>query len=63
MCDAPNKRNHVTIDQSIADATASVEMEGLHVDDDTKDWCRMLLLHEITLEQYLLYAKQKVGVA
>ena len=58
MCAEVNEQNHVTIDQSIADAVASVEMEGLHVDDDPKDWCRMLLRHEITLEQYLLHAKQ-----
>ena len=38
-----------TIDKSIANAVASVEMEGLHIDEQSKIWCKQLLLKEITM--------------
>ena len=38
-------------------------MEGYHVDEECKEWCRKLLSSEITLEQYLDFAKKKAGVA
>lgn len=51
------------ISKSIANAAASVEMEGFHVDDKCREWCRKLLMGEISFEQYLAYAKEKVGAS
>ncbi len=51
------------VNKSIANAVASVEMEGYHVDDECRAWCRKLLMKEITFEQYLAYAKEKVGAS
>ena len=36
-------------------------MEGLHVSDDCKEMCRMLLSGEITMDQYLDYVKPSVA--
>lgn len=49
-----------SVNKSIAHAAASVEMEGFHVDDECREWCRKLLMKEISFEQYLAYAKEKV---
>lgn len=46
-----------SIEQSIRTAEVSLRMEGLHVSDDCKEMCRMLLSGEITMEQYLNYVK------
>ena len=45
------------IEQSIRATEVSLHMEGLHVSDDCKEMCRMLLSGEITMEQYLNYVK------
>ncbi len=50
------------LDKAIKNASASIEMEGLTVDEQSKIWCKMLLLNEITLEQYLTLVKEKAGV-
>jgi hypothetical protein len=50
------------IEKAIKNASASVEMEGLLVDEQSKALCRKLLLNEITFEQYLTLVKQKAGV-
>ena len=52
----------MSIDRAIENAAASVEMEGYHIDEKSKDWCRQLLCKEITMEQYIQLAKQKAGV-
>lgn len=52
-----------TVEKTVANAAASVEMEGYHVDAECRDWCRMLLLGEITFDQYLALAKKKAGVS
>ena len=52
-----------SFERTVANAAASVEMEGYHVDKECRDWCRMLLAGEITLEQYLALAKKKAGVS
>ncbi|MGN0500314.1 MAG: hypothetical protein ACI4HK_04110 [Ruminococcus sp.] len=51
-----------SIDKSIKNAVASVEMEGFHIDEQSKTWCRQLLLKEITMEEYIRRVKQKAGV-
>ena len=52
-----------SIERTIANAVASVEMEGFHVDEDCRNWCQMLLDGKITFQQYLENAKKKFGVA
>ena len=51
-----------SLDKSIANAVASIEMEGFHIDEQGKALCKKLLSHEITMEEYLNLLKQKVGV-
>ncbi|MGN0461181.1 MAG: hypothetical protein ACI4HZ_01925 [Ruminococcus sp.] len=51
-----------TIDKSINNAAASIEMEGFHIDEQSKIWCKQLLLNEITMEEYISKVKQKAGV-
>lgn len=51
-----------TIDKSIKNAVASIEMEGFHIDEQSKIWCKQLLLNEITMEEYISKVKQKAGV-
>lgn len=51
-----------SIDKSIKNAVASVEMEGFHIDEQSKIWCKQLLLKEITMEEYIRRVKQKAGV-
>lgn len=51
-----------TIDKSINNASASIEMEGFHIDEQSKIWCKQLLLNEITMEEYISKVKQKAGV-
>lgn len=51
-----------SIDKSIKNAVASVEMEGFHIDEQSKIWCKQLLLNEITMEEYISKVKQKAGV-
>lgn len=50
------------IEKAIKNASASVEMEGFSVDEQSKIWCRKLLLNEITMEQYISLVKEKAGV-
>ncbi len=50
------------IDKAIKNASASVEMEGFSIDEQSKILCKKLLLNEITMEDYILLVKQKAGV-
>lgn len=50
------------IDKAIKNASASVEMEGFSIDKQSKILCKKLLLNEITMEEYILFVKQKAGV-
>lgn len=52
----------MSIEKAIEIAAASTEMEGLQVDEQSKEWCRRLLRGEITMEQYIRMAKEKAGV-
>lgn len=51
-----------SIENTIEDAAASVEMEGYHIDEQSKEWCRQLLRKEITMEEYIILVKKKAGV-
>ena len=46
----------------LENATASVEMEGFKVSEQSKVWCEQLLNHESTFDQYLALALKRVGV-
>ena len=50
------------IEKAVENAAASVEMEGFPVDEQCREWCRQLLSGEITMEQYIRRAKEKVGL-
>ena len=52
-----------TIENAIKNAAASVEMEGYHIDEQSKEWCRQLLRKEITMEEYIALVKKKAGVS
>lgn len=41
------------IEKAIKNAEASVNMEGLHVSDSSKELCKKLLKGEITFDEYL----------
>lgn len=49
-------------DKAIENAVASVEMEGYQIDGQSKEWCKKLLLNEITMEEYIELVKLKAGV-
>lgn len=49
-------------DKAIENAAASVEMEGYQIDEQSKEWCKKLLLNEITMEEYIELVKLKAGV-
>ena len=41
------------IEKSIRTATVSLEMEGLHVDEQCVAWCRQMHSGEMSPEEYL----------
>lgn len=49
-------------DKAIENVVASVEMEGYQIDEQSKEWCKKLLLNEITMEEYIELVKLKTGV-
>lgn len=51
------------LNKSIENAAASVEMEGFHIDEQSKLWCKQLLLKQITIEEYISLIKQKAGIS
>ncbi|MDO4608419.1 MAG: hypothetical protein Q4B40_04425 [Clostridia bacterium] len=52
-----------TIEKSIKNASASLKIEGYSIDEQAKTWCRQLLNGEITMQEYIILAKQKAGVS
>ena len=52
----------MSIDKSIKNAIASIEMEGYKIDNECVQWCKKLLENEINMEQYITLVKQKAGV-
>lgn len=49
-------------DKAIENAVASVGIEGYQIDEQSKKWCKKLLLNEITMEEYIELVKLKAGV-
>ncbi|MBQ8074518.1 MAG: hypothetical protein IJ237_00895 [Oscillospiraceae bacterium] len=52
-----------SIERSIENAFASVEIEGLHIDTECVDWCRQVLLNQMSKEEYLKLLLKKAGVS
>ena len=50
------------IERSIENAVASVEMEGFHIDEECRNWCRLVLMNEMTKEEYFLLLLKKAEV-
>ena len=51
-----------SVNRAITNAAASVEMEGFRVDDECRDWCRLVLLNQMSKEEYLNLLLKKAGV-
>ena len=49
-------------EKAVENAVASVEMEGFHVDKETKKMCERLLKGEITYDEYLAFVLQSLTV-
>lgn len=52
----------MSIEKAIEIAAASVEMEGFKIDEKSREWCQLFLQGEISMEQYILLTKDKIGV-
>lgn len=52
----------MSIEKAIKIAAASVEMEGFKIDEKSREWCQLFLQGEISMEQYILLTKNKIGV-
>ena len=50
------------IERAIENAAASVEMEGYHINEQCREWGRLLLRDEITMNEYIQRVMQKSGV-
>lgn len=48
------------IENSIRTAMMSLEMEGLHVDEQCATWCRQMLSGKLTMDDYLALVVGKV---
>lgn len=51
----------MTIEKSIANAVASLRMEGLEAKPIYQEYCRQLLRGEITMEQYVKLVISRKG--
>lgn len=52
----------MSIDKAIENAVASIEMEGYHIDEKSKELCKRLLSGEITMEEYIEIVMAEAGV-
>lgn len=52
----------MSIERAMANAAASVEMEGYSISEQCKIWCEMLLRKEITMDEYISLVKEYAGV-
>lgn len=52
----------MSIERALENAVASIEIEGFHVNEEYKEWCRQFMRDEITMEQYIQRLKESVGV-
>ena len=43
----------MTVERAMDIAAASLEMEGLHVDERCREWCKKVINGEITMEEYI----------
>lgn len=48
---------------TVNEAAVSLEMEGFHVDQETRRWCEQVLQNKLTKEEYLKRVLAKAGVA
>jgi len=53
----------ITAERAVDNAVASVEMEGFHVSEETKELCMKVLNGQMDYATYLMLAKQRAGVA
>lgn len=51
----------ISAQQAIANAAASVEMEGFTVTAQHREWCRQLLNGEITRTEYIRLVRESAG--
>lgn len=58
MYEVMNMNRAVSTQQAIANAAASVEMEGFTVTAQHKEWCRKLLNKEITKAEYIRLVRE-----
>lgn len=52
----------MSIEKAIEIAAASVEMEGFKIDEKSREWCHLFLQGKISIEQYILLTKDRIGV-
>ena len=52
----------MSIEKSIKNAIASIEMEGYQLDSECVVLCKKLLEKEIDMEQYIALVKEKIGI-
>lgn len=53
----------MTYEKAIKNAAASVEIEGYHIDEQTKELVRQLLEEKITMDEYIALVLKQAGVA
>lgn len=51
-----------SIIRSVENTAAAVEMEGFRIDEECKDWCRLVLMNQISKEEYLNLLLKKAEV-
>ena len=56
-------QNCLPTEASVNEAAVSLEMEGFHVDEETRRWCEQVLQNKLTKEEYLKRVLAKAGVA
>ena len=50
------------LDTIINNAAHSVEMEGFCIDEQSRRECKRLINNEITIAEYIVFAKKKAGL-
>lgn len=50
------------IEKAIRNSAASIEMEGFHIDEECKEWCREYMRGKITMEEYIERLKKQVAI-
>ena len=52
----------MSTEETLQTAVSIIEMEGFHIDEQSKKWCRMLYNNQLTIEEYIGLVKAKAGV-